>query len=212
MDGEILQEPDEHLVGLLTLLADRGEGTVLALPSRARSRIVRVSRAQADEFARRLAEAYRERFPALVRYALRKVNDHGRAEDAVQRAFEKILRRHAGDAPEIANLQAYVHTAVANEVNSELRAAIGARERDAGTDGADAPAPGDVSARVADALVLRKELDRLAPREREAVVIRLQWELSVDETAQVMGVSSGAVKRYTYDGLRRLRERLAATA
>jgi RNA polymerase sigma-70 factor (ECF subfamily) len=44
------------------------------------------------------------------------------------------------------------------------------------------------------------------------VVIRLQWQLSVEETAQVMGLSSGAVKRYTSDGLRRLRERLGATA
>jgi hypothetical protein len=36
--------------------------------------------------------------------------------------------------------------------------------------------------------------------------------LSVDDAAQVMGLSAGAVKRYTADGLRRLRERLAAIA
>jgi RNA polymerase sigma factor (sigma-70 family) len=212
MEDDIVGEPDTGLVGLLTLLADRGEGTVLGLPPRGRMGITRVSRTQADQFAHRLAEAYRERFPTLVRFATRKVGDHTRAEDVVQRAFEKVLRRHAGDAPEITNLDAYVLTAVCNEINRELRSYIGQRERDAGTDSADSPALGDVSARVTEALVLRRELDRLAPRERQAVVIRMQWQLSVAETAEVMGLSAGAVKRYTADGLHRLRERMAATA
>lgn len=37
-----------------------------------------------------------------------------------------------------------------------------------------------------------------------------QWQLSISETADVMRLSQGAVKRYTADGLRRLRERLTA--
>lgn len=194
---------------LLTLLAKRGEGAIPGALPGAWPGIARVAHTQTDQFTRRLAQAYREQSAALVRLAMHKVGDHGRAEDAVQRAFEKILCRPA-DAPEIANLNAYLFTAVCNEVNRELRAAIGQRERDAQTDRADTATPGDIAAQVADAMMLRCELDRLAPREREAVVIRLQWQLSVQETARAMGLSTGAVKRYTADGLRRLRDRLAA--
>jgi hypothetical protein len=81
------------LVRLLQLAAERGEGTVLGLVPPGRARIGRVSRADADAFAERLAAAYRERSPAMVRYATGRVGDRGRAEDVVQRAFEKILRR-----------------------------------------------------------------------------------------------------------------------
>jgi RNA polymerase sigma-70 factor (ECF subfamily) len=202
------EERDDGIARLLVLLAERGEGTELG-PARGRAGIGRVSRQQAEQFARRLAATYQERYPLLLRFAVRRVGDHARAEDAVQAAFEKVLRRHAGDAPEILNLDAYVFTAVSNEINRELRGVIGQRDRQSDADVAETAGPGDLSASVAEALLLRRELARLSPREREAVVIRLQWQLSVEETAEVMGVSPGSVKRYTFDGLRRLRERLA---
>lgn len=213
--GNVDVDPVEEfplLSRLLDAAAERGEGTVLGLVPPGRSRIGRVSRLDPATFAERLAAAYRERSPAMVSYARRKVGDQGRAEDVVQRAFEKILRRQQGDPPEITNMQAYVLTAVCNEINRELREVIPARA-DVSIDdpdrGDDAPrAPVDVSAQVADAAVLRDALAALSPREREAVVIRMQWQLSVAEAAEVMQLSTGAVKRYTSDGLRRLRERL----
>jgi RNA polymerase sigma factor (sigma-70 family) len=198
----------------LRRLADRGEGTVLGLMPAGRAGIRRVSRALADAFEARLVEAYRDRSATLVRFAVRKIHDHGRAEDVVHRAFEKILRRHRGDQPEISNLDAYLVTAVCNEINRELRTVIGDR-LNLVTEPADAeterPSPRvDVSVEVAEALALRAALADLPPREREAVVLRAQWQLSVSETADVMRLSQGAVKRYTADGLRRLRERLTA--
>jgi RNA polymerase sigma factor (sigma-70 family) len=213
--GSVDVDPVEEfplLARLLQTAAERGEGTVLGLVPHGRSRIGRVSRTDAAAFAERLAAAYRERSPAMVRYATRKVGDPGRAEDVVQRAFEKILRRQQGDPPEITNMQAYVLTAVCNEINSELREVIPARANVSIDDpdrDAEAPsAPTDVSTQVTDAALLRDALAALSPREREAVVIRMQWQLSVAEAAEVMHLSTGAVKRYTSDGLRRLRERL----
>jgi len=213
VDGELDQ--DYHWVeALLLSAADQGQGTILGLPPAGRAGIRRVSRAQAEEFERRLTQAYRDRSAMLVRYATRKVGDQGRGEDAVQRAFEKILRRHRQDSPEITNLDAYLLTAVCNEVNRELRVVIPDRQAHAAAESADqselaSPRP-DVSTQVADALALRAALAELPPREREAVVIRLQWQLSVTEAAEVMQLSTGAIKRYTSDGLRRLRERLGA--
>lgn len=209
---------DEEFAGLGDLLsgfADRGEGTIIGLVPPGRAGVRRVSRAQAAEFDRRLAEAYRERMPVLVRHAFRKVGDHGRAEDVVQRAFEKILRRYQRDRPEISNIDAYVFTAVCNEINRELRDVIPARRNVSTDDDSDGPDHGvpsriDVSGQVVDSLAVRAALAELAPREREAVVMRLQWQLSVAEAAEVMHLSDGAVKRYTADGVRRLRERLTA--
>jgi RNA polymerase sigma-70 factor (ECF subfamily) len=204
------------LVRLLQLAAERGEGTVLGLAPPGRARIGRVSRADADAFAERLAAAYRERSPAMVRYATGRVGDRGRAEDVVQRAFEKILRRQRSNPPEITNMHAYLHTAVCNEINRELREVIPARavvsiddhERGGDAHGDGPSSPVDVSTQVTDIAVLRQALEALSPREREAVVIRMQWQLSVTEAAEVMKLSTGAVKRYTSDGLRRLREQL----
>jgi RNA polymerase sigma factor (sigma-70 family) len=213
--GSVDVDPVEEfplLSRLLQAAAEQGEGTVLGLVPPGRSRIGRVSRVDSAAFAERLAAAYRERSPAMVRYATRKVGDPGRAEDVVQRAFEKILRRQQGDPPEITNMQAYVLTAVCNEINRELREVIPARANVSIDDpdrNDDSPsAPVDISTQVADAAVLRDALAALSPREREAVIIRMQWQLSVAEAAEVMQLSAGAVKRYTSDGLRRLRERL----
>jgi RNA polymerase sigma factor (sigma-70 family) len=102
---------------------------------------------------------------------------------------------------------------VCNEINRELRSVISDRQTLASEPTepeAEQPSPRmDVSAKVSEALALRAALAELPPREREAVVLRTQWELSVAEAAEVMRLSAGAVKRYTADGLRRLRERLS---
>lgn len=197
---------------LLRGIADHGDGIVVGVVPAGRSGIRRVSRAQAAEFDKRLATAYRERMPALIRHAVRKVGDHGRAEDVVQRAFEKILRRYQDDRPEISNIDAYVFTTVCNEINRELRDVIPARRNS--SDPADLEVGigtrADLSGQVVDAMAVRAALAELAPREREAVIMRLQWQLSVAEAAEVMHLSDGAVKRYTADGVRRLRERLTA--
>ncbi|MEJ3654776.1 sigma-70 family RNA polymerase sigma factor [Actinomycetes bacterium KLBMP 9759] len=206
---------DDEFAGISALLlqiADSGEGTVVGLVPAGRAGLRRVSRTQAAEFDRRLEQAYRDRMPALLRHAVRKVGDHGRAEDVVQRAFEKILRRFQENRPEISNIDAYVFTTVCNEINRELRDVIPARRNAADPEELDVIAlpRKDVSTQVADALAVRAALAELSPREREAVVMRLQWQLSVAEAAEVMHLSDGAVKRYTADGVRRLRERLSA--
>lgn len=203
-------------IGNALLAAARaGDGIVLGLVPPGRAGIRRVSRAQVDEFERRFAEAYRERLPMLVRYAARKVGDHARAEDVVQRAFEKILRRQRQNLPEITNLSAYLLTTVCNEINRELRTVIPERQNLTSVDAdeerteiaSDRP---DISLQVADALAVKSALATLSPRERECVVMRVQWQMSVAEAAEALQLSTGSVKRYTFDGLKRLREQLAA--
>ena len=54
-------------------------------------------------------------------------------------------------------------------------------------------------------------LDGLPPRRRAAVVLRLYCDLSVDETAEILGCSAGTVKSQTARGLDTLRAKAAGT-
>ena len=51
---------------------------------------------------------------------------------------------------------------------------------------------------------LAARLRQLAPRQAACIVLRYYDDLTVDGVAEVLGISSGAVKRYLSDGLRAL--------
>lgn len=194
---------EDALAGSLAGLAATGRGLILGLVAGgSRSGILRVGHARDADFEARLTASYERHYPSFVAYARR----HGAAgaEDAVQQAFEKVWQRRLRTA-EIDNIDAYVQTAVRHETWRELARARTDRERYGG-DPADVGERSDGSAadQVLDRVTLRRFLDRLPRREREAVVLRMVWDLSVREAAESMGVSDGAVKRYCADGLHRL--------
>jgi RNA polymerase sigma factor (sigma-70 family) len=58
-------------------------------------------------------------------------------------------------------------------------------------------------------LDLAAELRKLSPRERACVVLRYYEDLKVDDIAEALGISSGAVKRYLSDALAKLHTSLA---
>lgn len=61
--------------------------------------------------------------------------------------------------------------------------------------------------RVVDRAQLLDLLDTLPPRRRAAIVLRLYLDLSVEETAEILGCSTGTVKSQTARGLETLRVR-----
>jgi RNA polymerase sigma factor (sigma-70 family) len=80
------------------------------------------------------------------------------------------------------------------------------------------PMPDDVDAwsavdagyeRVTERRVVVRALAQLAVRQRQVVVLRFFEDLSVEQTAELLGFSSGTVKSYTSRALARLRELLA---
>jgi DNA-directed RNA polymerase specialized sigma24 family protein len=58
---------------------------------------------------------------------------------------------------------------------------------------------------------IRTALAGLPPAQRAAVVLRFYLDLSIDDTAQVLGKRPGTVRALTSQGVARLREDLGAT-
>lgn len=145
-----------------------------------------------------------EQWTSLTRLAVLLLGDRASAEDAVQDACEATWRIR----PTLADrdhLIAYLRTAVVNRCRSAgRRRGTVHRFLSSVRPGDDAPAA-DVPVLTAetDAAVLAA-LARLAPRQREVLVLRYWSELSEREIAETLGVAPGTVKRTASDALARL--------
>lgn len=129
---------------------------------------------------------------SLVRLAVLLVDDPGQAEDVVQDAFAGLAAR-LGRLREPQAALAYLRKAVVNGSRSALRRRRTARGY--------VPPRGVEDARPDERAVLAEEhrlilsaLDRLAPRQREVLVLRYWSGLSEAEIAETLGISRGAVK------------------
>lgn len=198
----------EPIVRLLRRVAADGRGALLGTVPPGQASLRRVAQ-PSEELSARFTEAYRQERPALLRLAGARLGSRNAAEDVVQRAFTSVWRQlQRPDRPEIASLARYTCTAVTREVHRELRVLIPERRR-ADDDEVDRPDPASIDESSSPLIeALEDALVLLAPRLRQAVVLRFQTDRDVRQTAELMGVSEGAVKRYTADGLARLRELL----
>jgi RNA polymerase sigma-70 factor (sigma-E family) len=153
---------------------------------------------------------YAEHALGLVRLAVVMTGDRAAAEDIVQDAFLGLYRRW-DRLPEMTAPLAYLRVSVVNGCKSALRR----RSRFGLWPGAglandlDEAVPAADLAESAEASVLLSEEQRtvaaalwkLPRRQREAVVLRYYLDLSIEETAQVMGISPGTVKSATHRAL-----------
>lgn len=134
------------------------------------------------------------------------------AEEATQDAFFKthraLERLRPGDP-----FRAWILTVAGNEarnrvrsssrrVRAELRFATAARAGDA------APSPEAAALASFELQTVASALDRLADDDRRVIALRHLLELSVGETAAVLGVPEGTVKSRLARALARLREDL----
>ncbi|GCE78307.1 RNA polymerase sigma factor [Cellulomonas biazotea] len=148
-----------------------------------------------------LAQLVEQRWGRLVGHAMLVATSRDEAQDLVQEALVATFGSRARFTT-IAEAEQYVRRAIVSRSVDEHRRRT--RERAAVGRLAGHPAPvTEVVPRGLGADVVRA-LAGLTPRERACVVLRQVEDLSVHETASVLGLSEGAVKRYTSDGLRRL--------
>jgi RNA polymerase sigma-70 factor (sigma-E family) len=143
----------------------------------------------------------------LLRSAYLLTGDRAQAEDLLQVALVRTARRWqvARGAPD-----AYAYRVLVNLVRDHRRwlSRHVAEQPLEDYDGASWGA-GDALAEVLERDAMIRAVKRLAPRQREVLVLRFFADLSVAETAAVIGSSQGTVKTHTSRALARLREVLA---
>ncbi|MYY02082.1 MULTISPECIES: SigE family RNA polymerase sigma factor [unclassified Streptomyces] len=140
---------------------------------------------------------------ALFRSAFLLCGDRHEAEDLVQTALVKVVlgaRRHG----RLDNIEAYARKTLVNTF-------IAARRRFWRREQAYGELP-DRAAQAPDTdtgLAVRAALARLTPRQRAVLVLRYWEDLSVEATAEMLGMRENTVKSHAARGLAALRAEMA---
>lgn len=137
----------------------------------------------------------------LLRPAYYLTGDWDTAQDIVQLALVKMLGAWGRLKPDIDRV-AYARTVMVNVYRDQLRS--DRRRRITLVHRATQPIA-NPEVDVAERDYQRELLLQLPPRQRAVVVLRFLEDLSVQETADCLGVTTGTVKSQTADALRALR-------
>lgn len=186
---------------LMSTARDAGDGArTLAL----------VERAVAGD---RLAfdQLYTQHLDQVYRFILYRVADVSLAEDLTQEAFTHALRRIGAFTWQGGGFAAWLITIAKNLITDHHKCARTRLERPVG-EMADADRlEADPAQLVMTDLVnraLRAALEQLCPAHRQVLQARYLAELSVRETAELMGKPEGAVKSCQYRAMHALRRLL----
>ncbi|WP_371402513.1 SigE family RNA polymerase sigma factor [Kribbella sp. NBC_00662] len=148
----------------------------------------------------------------LRRTAYLMCGDWHRAEDAAQDALVKVYRRW-NRIDRTHGLNSYAHQCLVTSVFDQSRKPW-RRERlvDNGDETGDLTGVlADPARTVDDRMLVVEALAALPPSQRACVVLRHYGDLSLEQTAAVLGIGVGGVKSQTSRALTRLRELLDQT-
>ena len=145
----------------------------------------------------------------LYRFLLGQLRDRPLAEEVYQDVWQRVIAARQGWKPDAA-FSTWLYRIAHNRLNDHWRAQ---RHRPAAPVDADLRVaaladpddPERVAAREEARQSLQQALDELPDEQREAVLLRLQQELSLEEIGQITGVGRETVKsrlRYALDKLR----------
>ena len=153
-----------------------------------------------------LAASIVDRLYSVARLILR---DADRAEDATQETLVRCWR----DLPGLRNparFDAWIHRLLLNAVNDEFR--VHRRHQANVRVLRVEPSVADASGAIATREQLRHGFERLTPDQRTIVVLRLYLGLSVEETADTLGIPVGTAKSRLHYATEALRLALEADA
>ena len=160
---------------------------------------------------------YAEHYDALRTFFYRRIRARYDAADLAQEVYVRMLQR--SDTEGIRNPEAYLYTVASNLVKEH--AVLDRRQANA-VDVDDASVQdrlGELSTELPTLdrqldtnrrmLRLRTVLEQLSPKCRAVVILRYQYELSYQEIAERLGVSSNMVKKYLAHALGHCQCRMA---
>ena len=151
-------------------------------------------------------EFVRDSSPGLLRVAYLLTGDRGHAEDVVQTALLQVARKWRRIRGEPAP---YARRAVVNLANNHRRDRYRRpQESTAAVEPCDTAPEADV---LLQQVLLPAVMD-LPVRQRAVLVLRYFQDLSVEQTADALGCSTGTVKSQTHHALSKLREALGGPA
>jgi len=160
--------------------------------------------AAADLDAARVASAlYAAHYQSLVRLAALLVHDSGTAEEVVQDSFV-AMHAHWRRLRDCDKTLVYLRRCVVNRSRSVLRHRMVAA-RVAPHPLPDMPSAEQAAIRLLERAAVIDALRQLAPRQREALVLRYYAELPDAQIASAMGISRGAVHSHIARALAALR-------
>lgn len=163
----------------------------------------------ADTAATDMVDAlFRQHYAGLLRLGIVMVGSREAAEDAVQEAFASLHRNRQALRDRSA-AEAYLRSAVLNRCRSWVRRQVtqrAARPLKVVRDHDPSPEEAVVDRDEVGAVVAI--MRTLARRQREVLACRYVLELSIAETAELLGMSEGSVKTHSHRGLKALHQRI----
>lgn len=155
-----------------------------------------------------LQQLVEERWPRLLARATLVAPSPADAEDLVQDALVATFSSRARFTS-LGQAEQYVRRAIVTRSIDKARTA--ASERRATDLAAAQPVPVEETTLPGLERDVVEALGRLTPRQRACVVLRHLEDLSVAQTADQLGLSQGAVKRYTSEAAATMQRLLGAT-
>lgn len=153
-------------------------------------------------------ELYRMVKPGLYRFLLIKTLSRQWAEELLQETFLQIhraRRTYLPGKPVAPWLYAIARHVYLMSLRSHIRkiASEGQLQREL----LDLPLPPEIDTR-AELDSIRKVLTKLAPEQREALLLHHYWDFSFKEIGSIIGIRAGTAKLRAYRGMSKLRELL----
>jgi RNA polymerase sigma-70 factor, ECF subfamily len=150
-------------------------------------------------------DLYRRYARPVFGFALRRLGERGRAEDAVQETFASVWRSAGSYKPERGPGAPWLYAVARNAIvdRARSRSEPAAEVPEAADDG---PGPAERAEQSWVAWRVHRALEELPEREHEVIALAYWSGLSQSEVAEYLGIPIGTVKTRTRSALARLAE------